>query len=71
MEPSLDIESSLSAVLATLFNIGPGLGEVGPTHNFAPLAPYTKLVLSLLMALGRLEFYTILALFLPSLWKSY
>jgi trk system potassium uptake protein len=71
MEPTLDIESCLSAVLATLFNIGPGLGEVGPTHNFAQLAPYTKLVLSLLMALGRLEFYTILALFLPSLWKSY
>jgi trk system potassium uptake protein TrkH len=71
MEPGLDMDSSLSAVLATLFNIGPGLGEVGPTHNFSHFAPYTKLLLSLLMALGRLEFYTVLALFLPSLWKSY
>lgn len=71
MEPSLDMKSSISAVLATLFNIGPGLGLVGPTHNFADLAPYTKLLLTLLMALGRLEFYAIMVLFLPSLWKKY
>lgn len=71
MEPSLDMDSNVTAVLATLFNIGPGLGKVGPTHNFSELAPYTKVLLTMLMAVGRLEFYAILALFLPSLWKNY
>lgn len=71
MEPTLDLESSVSAVMAALFNIGPGLGAVGPTQNFAGLAGSTKLILSTLMALGRLEFYAILVLFLPSLWRRY
>jgi len=67
----MDFVSSISAVLATLFNIGPGLGTVGPTSNFSSLAPYTKLLLSFLMAVGRLEFYAIFVLFFPSLWKKY
>jgi trk system potassium uptake protein TrkH len=71
LEPHMDIDSSVSAVLATLFNIGPGLGSVGPTHNFADLAFYTKLLLCFLMAVGRLEFYAIFVLFFPSLWKRY
>ncbi|MBT5925535.1 MAG: TrkH family potassium uptake protein [Verrucomicrobia bacterium] len=71
LEPRMDIDSSVSAVLATLFNIGPGLGSVGPTHNFADLASYTKLLLCFLMAVGRLEFYAIFVLFFPSLWKRY
>jgi len=71
LEPQMDFVSSISAVLATLFNIGPGLGTVGPTSNFSSLAPYTKLLLSFLMAVGRLEFYAIFVLFFPSLWKKY
>ncbi|MEZ5329005.1 MAG: TrkH family potassium uptake protein [Verrucomicrobiales bacterium] len=71
MEPTFDMRSSISAVLATLFNIGPGLGRVGATHNFSELAPYTKVLLTLLMALGRLEFYAVMVLFMPSLWKKY
>ena len=71
MEPAFDMDSSLSAVLATLFNIGPGLGAVGPTHTFSGVAPYTKIFLSLLMVIGRLEFYAVLVLFMPSLWKKY
>ena len=50
---------------------GPGLGAVGPMQNFALLTPATKIVLCILMALGRLEFYTILVLFMPSLWRKY
>lgn len=71
MEPELQVAGCVSSVLATLFNIGPGLGGVGPTHTFAVLGAPTKIFLSLLMALGRLEFFAILVLFLPSLWKKY
>jgi trk system potassium uptake protein TrkH len=71
LEPGLDAVSSLSAVVASLFNIGPGLGAVGPTSNFAGLAPATKVFLSFMMVLGRLEFFALLVLFAPSLWRRY
>jgi trk system potassium uptake protein TrkH len=71
LEPQLNIESCLSAVLASLFNIGPGLGAVGPTQNFAHLGTDTLGVLSGLMLLGRLEFFAVLVLFVPSLWRTY
>jgi len=71
LEPDLDMASSVSSVLATLFNIGPGLGAVGPTHNFAGLTPVTKIFLSVLMIMGRLEFSAVLVLFMPSLWRKY
>lgn len=67
----VDILTCIGAVLATLSNIGPGFGDVGPTENFAHLLPATKVFLSLLMILGRLELYAILCLFVPSLWKKY
>lgn len=71
LEPALNIETSLSAVMATLFNIGPGLGVVGPTQNYFHFAPVTLVLLSLLMVLGRLEFFALLVLFIPSLWRKY
>lgn len=71
MEPHLDLTSAFGAVLATLFNIGPGMGMVGPTDNFSSLHPTSLILLSLVMALGRLEFFAVLVLFLPSLWKRY
>ncbi len=70
-DPRLDLESAFTGVVACLFNIGPGLGAVGPTMNFAFLSDPTLAVLTLLMALGRLEFYAILVLFLPLLWRKY
>lgn len=70
-EPSLKVDTNLSAVFACFFNIGPGLAEVGPTQNFAFFHPHTKYCLSLLMIMGRLELYAILALFSPSLWKRF
>lgn len=71
LEPKLNLESSLSAVAATLFNVGPGFGAVGPTQNYGPLAPPSHLLLSLMMVLGRLEFFAVLVLFFPSLWRRY
>jgi trk system potassium uptake protein TrkH len=54
---------------ATLGNIGPGLGDVGPTCNFAFLTWAEKWVLILLMLIGRLEIYTVLVLLLPATWR--
>ncbi len=64
-----DGSTSLSAIIACLSNIGPGLGEVGPTSNYAHFEPATKLLLMVAMLLGRLEFYSVLVLLLPLAWK--
>ncbi|MEX2578601.1 MAG: TrkH family potassium uptake protein [Verrucomicrobiales bacterium] len=71
LEPQLDIISALGCVFATLFNIGPGFEAVGPTDNFGFLGADTQLLLAFLMVLGRLEFFAVLVLFVPSLWKAY
>ncbi len=62
-------ETNFTAVVATLSNIGPGLGMVGPTGNFAAFSDLSKLVLSMCMLIGRLEIFPILMLFAPSAWK--
>ncbi|MBT8037777.1 MAG: TrkH family potassium uptake protein [Verrucomicrobiae bacterium] len=67
----MDMLTSFGCVVATLANIGPGFGDVGPSGNFAHLLPVTKVFLSLLMILGRLELYAILVLFMPSVWRKY
>lgn len=69
MSQGMDILSGTAAVAATLGNVGPGFGMVGPTSTYAGLTMATKLMLSFCMLLGRLELYTILALFVPSFWK--
>jgi trk system potassium uptake protein TrkH len=66
----LDLESSFGAVAATLGNIGPGLGSVGPTDNYAHLPEIGKWILSFFMLAGRLEIYTVLILLAPSFWKK-
>ncbi|TDJ71101.1 MAG: TrkH family potassium uptake protein [Planctomycetota bacterium] len=64
-----DLATSSTAVLATLNNIGPGLAKVGPAMNFAELPDLGKLLLTVFMVLGRLEFYAVVALFVPSFWR--
>lgn len=64
-----DVESAMGAVATSLGNIGPGLGNVGPTENFLHIRPAGKWFLSFLMLLGRLELFTVLALFSPAFWK--
>ncbi len=63
-----DITTSFTAVTATLNNIGPGLGEVGPMYNFANFSTLSKLVLSFDMLAGRLEIFPLLIFFSPSAW---
>jgi len=65
----IDIISATSAVAATLGNIGPGFGFVGPTHTYSEFSVLSKLLLSFFMLLGRLELFTVIALMSPRFWK--
>ena len=66
-----DLTSNLTAVLATLNNIGPGLNAVGPAGNFGIYSSFSKCVLIFDMLSGRLELFPILILLLPSCWRKY
>jgi trk system potassium uptake protein TrkH len=66
----LDIVTSFSAVVATVNNIGPGLGEVGPASNYGGLNTFQLWVLSFAMLLGRLELLTVLVLFTTHFWRK-
>ena len=61
-----DGSTTLTAVMATFNNIGPGLGLCGPAGNFAFFSPFAKVILCLDMLLGRLELYPMLVLLMPS-----
>ncbi len=66
----LDFKSAIGSTIATLGNIGPGIGKVGPAHNYAWIPDMGKWFLSLLMLLGRLELFTVLIIFTSSFWKK-
>jgi trk system potassium uptake protein TrkH len=66
----LDLVSAFGAVAACLGNIGPGLGSVGPTDNYAHIPLLGKWILTFFMLVGRLEIYTVLILFAPSFWRK-
>ncbi len=63
-------ETNFTAVVATLSNIGPGLGMVGPIGNYAAFSDVSKLVLSMCMLIGRLEIFPILMLLAPGAWRQ-
>ncbi len=66
----MDIITSVTASIATLGNIGPGLNVVGPMGSFDPIPPLGKLVLIANMWIGRLEVYTVIVLFTPEFWNK-
>jgi trk system potassium uptake protein TrkH len=66
----LNLETTVSAVAATLGNVGPGLGGVGPASNYAWLPGAAKVILIMCMWLGRLELFTVLMVFSPHFWKG-
>lgn len=71
MALDLDFLTSASAAVATLANVGPGLGPiVGPAGNYASLPDMAKWLLSFGMLLGRLELFTVLILFMPQFWRG-
>lgn len=61
---------AMGAVAATLGNVGPGFGIVGPTTTYASISELGKVVLTLNMLLGRLELFTLLVLIRPEFWRS-
>lgn len=65
-----DIETTVTAVLATVSNIESGVGFVGPTGNFSIFSNFSKLVLSFCMLAGRLEIFPLLALFQRATWRK-
>lgn len=65
-----DAMTACSSVATSMAGIGPGLGPVGPVGNFSHLSDLTKIILSFLMLVGRLEIYTILILFTPGFWTQ-
>ncbi len=66
-----DFVTSTSAALAAMSSIGPGLGEVGPAGHYGHMDSMSHIVLSGLMLLGRLEFYTLLVLVIPGMWDRW
>ncbi len=66
----LDIVSAFASVAACIFNVGPGLGLVGPVDNFLAIPVVGKWVLIFCMLLGRLEIYTVIVLLLPEYWRK-
>ena len=65
-----DLVTTITAVEATLNNIGPGLNLVGPTGNYAFFSPLSKIVLTLNMLFGRLELFPMVILLSPSTWRK-
>ena len=65
----LDIESSIGAAASAMGNIGPALGEFGPTDNYALMPNAGKWLLTFCMLLGRLELFTVIVLFSKTYWK--
>jgi trk system potassium uptake protein len=66
----LDGGTAASSAATAMAGIGPGIGTVGPAANFAHLSDFAKIVLSILMLLGRLEIYSVIMLIIPATWKQ-
>jgi trk system potassium uptake protein TrkH len=66
----VDLITAITAAMACLGNIGPGLGAVGPADNYAGIPAFAKWVLTLDMLLGRLEIYTMIIIFVPRFYRK-
>ena len=64
-----DFATNFTAALSCISNVGPGLGRIGPSGNFAIFSSFSKIVMAITMLFGRLEIYAMLILFIPSTWK--
>lgn len=65
-----NIQTAVASVITCMGNVGPGFAAVGPTLNFAGIPDLGKAILTLLMLVGRLELYTVLAIFMPAFWRK-
>lgn len=64
-----DMTTAISGAAATLGNVGPGFGMIGPVEGYAAQSPGVKLIYMCLMLFGRLELFTLLALFNGAFWR--
>ncbi len=67
---NVGFDSAFGASLTCISNVGPAFGVLGPTANFSVLSGFSKLFMSALMLLGRLEIMPLLLLLFPTLWKK-
>ncbi|MBT4531313.1 MAG: TrkH family potassium uptake protein [Phycisphaerae bacterium] len=68
--PECDLATAATASVATICTVGPGLAKVGAIENYAWFTDISKLFLCVLMAIGRLEIFAVLVLFVPRFWRS-
>ena len=66
----LDFLTAMSAAVASVNNVGPGLGQVGPASNYATLSDFQKWVCVAAMLAGRLEIMSVLVIFTRSFWRK-
>lgn len=65
----MGFDEAISTAVATVSNVGPGLGSVGPISNYAAIPMACKWYMATLMLIGRLELFTVLLILSPSFWK--
>ena len=65
----LDMQTAITASAASIGNIGPGLGSIGPADNWGHLSELAKWLTSFCLLLGRLEIFTVVVIFSRSFWK--
>ncbi len=68
--PECDLATAATASVATICTVGPGMAKVGAIENYAWFTDISKLFLCVLMAIGRLEIFAVLVLFVPRFWRS-
>ena len=66
----VDMVTATSTVISAMANVGPALGDAGPTENYEILPVAGKWILILCMLAGRLEIYTVILLFMPMFWQK-
>ena len=69
--PVVSITTAASAVLSSISNLGPGFEGINPHSSYNFFSSSSKVLLTFLMLLGRLEIFTMIALLLPSFWRKY
>ena len=67
---TVNIQTAVSSVITCMGNVGPGFAAVGPTCNYASIPEAGKAILTLLMLVGRLELFTMLAILMPAFWRK-
>ena len=66
----VDMVTATSTVISAMANVGPALGDAGPTDNYETIPVAGKWILILCMLAGRLEIYTVILLFMPMFWEK-